>query len=209
MTQDHTETEIKLYVPYLEIVQTRLDRVGAKLTAPRVYERNVRYENAEKTLSTEGIVVRLRRDSRVRLTYKSGKEVKDDITSRYEAEIEVSDFDTMETILAHLGYFPHMTYEKYRTTYELDETEIVLDELPYGNFVEIEGDHKAIEKIITRLQLSEAPRFPSGYVSLFDNVRQNLKLEFNDLTFANFAGMDVPESAFHSGNSSNSQEVEN
>jgi len=199
MTQDYTETEVKLYVPYLEIVQTRLDRIGARMTAPRVYERNVRYENAEKTLTAQGIVVRLRRDSRVRLTYKADGDSQDGITSRYEAEVDVSDFETMETILGKLGYFPHMVYEKYRTTYEFEDAEIVLDELPYGNFIEIEGERAGIEAIIKRLQLGDAPRMSGSYVTLFDAVRKNLKLEINDLTFANFAGMDVPESAFHTG----------
>lgn len=199
MTSDHIETEVKLYVPYLEIVQTRLDRIGARMTAPRVYERNVRYENAERTLTAQGIVVRLRRDSRVRLTYKADGDFQDGIISRFEAEVEVSDFDAMETILSKLGYFPHMVYEKYRTTYEFEDAEIVLDELPYGNFIEIEGERAVIEKIITRLQLGDAPRMSGSYVTLFDIVRQNLNLQINDLTFANFAGIDVPESAFHTG----------
>ena len=42
--------------------------------------------------------------------------------------------------LEALGYQKSIYYEKYRTTYELDETLIMLDELPYGNFVEIEGE---------------------------------------------------------------------
>jgi len=32
-----------------------------------------------------------------------------------------------------------MMYEKYRTTFTIGSLEVVLDELPYGNFVEIEG----------------------------------------------------------------------
>jgi adenylate cyclase class 2 len=108
----------------------------------------------------------------------------------------------METILGKLGYFPHMVYEKYRTTYEFEDAEIVLDELPYGNFIEIEGEREVIEKIIVRLQLGDAPRMSGSYVTLFDIVRQNLNLQINDLTFSNFAGMDVPESTFYSGSSS-------
>ena len=38
--------------------------------AQRVFERNVRYENDDKSLTDNGIVVRLRQDHRVRLTYK-------------------------------------------------------------------------------------------------------------------------------------------
>ncbi|MCB9453454.1 MAG: class IV adenylate cyclase [Anaerolineaceae bacterium] len=193
---NYTETEIKMYVPHLELVQIRLDRLGARLTAPRVYEHNVRYENTENTLVSSGIVVRLRQDSRARLTYKDSGSVREGIISRFEAEVEVSDFDTMQTILGKLGYHPYMIYEKYRTTYELDEAEIVLDELPYGNFVEIEAPHEQIEHLIQQLALSDQPRMNASYAGLFEQVKRRLGLDFTDLTFANFKGIHVPESVF-------------
>jgi adenylate cyclase, class 2 len=193
---NNTEIEIKLYVPHLELVQVRLERVGAKLTAARVYERNVRYENAEKSLTPNGIVVRLRQDSRVRLTYKEGSSVQEDVVSRTEVEVEVSDFNAMQIILGKLGYHPHMIYEKYRTTYELDDAEIVLDEMPYGSFVEVEGDKDSIETVIKRLELVSAPRYPGSYTTLFERVKGHLGLVFDDLTFDNFKNVDVPEIAF-------------
>lgn len=193
---NYTETEVKLYVPYLEAVQARLETIGAELTAPRVYERNVRYDNAERTMTPAGIVLRLRQDTRARLTYKAEGDVKNGITSRFEAEVEVSDFEAMETILDRLGYTPYMIYEKYRTTFELDGAEIVLDEMPYGNFVEIEGDEGTIEKVINRLGLQKVTRYDGSYSVLFERARRALGLTFTDLTFANFKGVDVPESAF-------------
>jgi adenylate cyclase class 2 len=193
---DYTETEVKLYVPDLEAVQSRLERLGATLAAPRVFERNVRYENAAQTLTPAGIVLRLRQDTRIRLTYKDNATVENGIIRRFEAEVEVSDFDSMATILAKLGYSHYMSYEKYRTTYELDGAEIVLDELPYGNFVEVEGDTDTIERVIARLELQSATRYAASYVALFDNVRRNLGLQFTDLTFANFEGVSVSENAF-------------
>lgn len=193
---NNTETEIKLYVPHLEWVQVRLERVGAKLTVPRVYERNVRYENAEKSLTPNGIVVRLRQDNRVRLTYKEGGSVQEHVVSRTEIEVEVSDFDAMQIILGKLGYQPHMIYEKYRTTYELDDAEIVLDEMPYGGFVEIEADQESIESVIKRLELGAAVRLDGSYTTLFERVKDNLGLTFNDLTFDNFKDVTVPEIAF-------------
>ncbi len=196
MTQSYTETEIKLYVPDLKAVEKRLHEQGAALSAARVWESNVRYENAANTLAASGIVVRLRQDSRARLTYKDSSRVENGITSRFEAEVEVSDFRTMQTILEKLGYHPHMTYEKYRTTYILKGAEVVLDELPYGNFVEIEGEVAAIEQVIQQLELVDARRFGGSYTTLFERVRRHLALSFSDLTFANFAGIEVPESAF-------------
>ncbi len=198
MANNYNETEVKLYVPDLAAVQERLEAAGAKLSAPRVYERNVRYDNEERTMTPHGMVVRLREDTRVRLTYKDDGSVVDGITSRFEAEVEVSDFGAMETILGKLGYTPYLTYEKYRTTYELDGTEIVLDEMPYGNFVEIEGEIEAIKRLIDVLALGSAGRYDGSYSTLFERVRQKMGLTFTDLTFANFEGVTVTESAFES-----------
>lgn len=192
---DFQETELKLYVPDLKSVEVRLQELGADLAVPRVYERNVRYENKARTLTENGIVVRLRQDSRVRLTYKGPSEFGDNVRTRFEAEVEVNDFNTMEIILEKLGYTPYMIYEKYRTTYLIDNAEVVLDEMPYGNFIEIEGDTETINSLVEKLRLQDAPRPLGSYAVLFDFVREHLKLDFTDLTFANFAGIDVPESA--------------
>lgn len=196
MTQNYNETEVKLYMPDLAAVQQKLEAAGAVLTAPRVYERNVRYDNKERTMTPHGMVIRLREDTRVRLTYKDDGTVLDGITSRFEAEVEVSDFATMETILNKLGYTPYLTYEKYRTTYELDGTEVVLDEMPYGNFVEIEGDRDAIGRVIDVLEVKDARRYEGSYSTLFERVRQKLGLTFKDLTFANFEGVAVSSEDF-------------
>ena len=192
----HTETEIKLFCPDLESVADRLESAGATLVTPRVFERNVRYENAEESFTHDGIVLRLRQDERARLTYKGPGTVTDDIMARYEAEVEIDNIETMGAILEKLGFKPYMTYEKHRTTYRLDTVEIVLNEMPYGNFIEIEGEADAIEAAIQRLDLGAAPRYGVSYVGLFYMVRHNLGLEFDDLTFANFEGVEVPEWAF-------------
>ena len=194
---NYMEVEIKLYVPDLQATEAHLWQVGAVLVSPRTFESNVRYENAASTLTQQGIVLRLRQDQRVRLTYKEPVEQIDaEIPSRFEAEVEVSDLEAMALILTKLGYHPHMTYEKYRTTYALDETEIVLDELPYGNFVEIEGAPDAIRGVIQKAGLQDARSYRSNYIHLFRNVCNALKLDFNDLTFENFKHIDVPQSAF-------------
>lgn len=194
----YNETEIKLYVPDLQAVQKRLEAAGATLKAPRVYERNVRYDDAERSLTPRGIVVRLREDTRVRLTYKDEGKAEDGIVSRFEAEVEVSDFDAMETILGKMGYSPYLLYEKYRMTYELDDAEIVLDEMPYGNFVEIEGEAAMIKMLVGKLGLESAKQFEGSYSALFERLRQKLGLKFTNLTFENFKGVKVKEEDFES-----------
>lgn len=190
------ETEIKLYVPDLQAAEARLRELGATLAHPRVFERNVRYDDAGRNLSAAHRVLRLREDDRVRLTFKDdGVAVAGGPFSRFEAEADVSDFATMEIILGRLGYHPYMTYEKYRTTWALDEVEVMLDEMPYGNFIEIEGEGSAILPVLLRLKLGAAPRMTASYGVLFDRVKSRLGLSFADLTFANFDGVDVPLSA--------------
>ncbi len=196
---NYVETELKLYVPDLKSVSERLKVLGADLTQHRVFERNVRYENAERTFTERGIVLRLRQDQGVRLTYKEPSSVQSErIATRFEAEVTVSDYDTMALILLRLGYHPHLIYEKYRTTFNFLGAEVVLDEMPYGNFIEIEGTEKVIFEVVAKLGIQDAPQFTASYIQLFDNVRLNLKMDIPDLTFANFQNIKIPFAAFNS-----------
>jgi adenylate cyclase class 2 len=191
------ETEVKVLVESLAILEVRLKGLGATLAAERVFERNVRYDDDARSLSEVGQVLRLRTDTRARLTFKApmGK-AENGITSRAELEVTVDDFDTMDAILQRLGYRPLWVYEKYRTTYHWHGCEIVLDEMPYGLFVEIEGEISAIESVLAALGLEAAPRLPASYSVLFLKLKQLLNLPFDDLTFANFEGIAVPADAF-------------
>ncbi|GAB4518825.1 MAG: hypothetical protein OHK0046_26940 [Anaerolineae bacterium] len=202
MKQDsYFEVEVKLYVPDLEAVAARLKHAHAALVTPRTYEYNVRYENQDETLSANRIVLRLRKDERVRLTYKEPTaQIHGDIPVRFEAEVDVNDMEAMAVILEKLGYHPYLTYEKYRTTYRLHNAEVVLDEMPYGNFVEIEGAPEDIREVLQLIDLEKAPQYRANYIRLFENVRQNMGLTFKDLSFENFKGITVPETALAAPN---------
>ncbi len=108
-----------------------------------------------------------------------------------EIEVQVSDFHRMQAILERLGFEPIFLYEKYRETFRLDEVEIMLDELPYGCFVEIEGEISAIDRAAAQLGLAAARRVPGTYLSLFEALRQRRNLPFRDLTFANFRELHI------------------
>lgn len=197
MAKENVETELKLYVPFLNAVARRIEAAGGTISAPRVYERNIRYDNAAGEFGKAGTVLRLRQDTRARLTYKDGERLLGEYgSSRTEVEVEVSDLAKMETILAKMGYHSVFVYEKYRTTYTLDGAEVTLDEMPYGNFVEIEADEAVIGRVVEELQLHDAKRMSASYTALFRFVKANLGLKVDDLTFENFKGVTVPESAF-------------
>jgi len=199
MSDDYIETEAKFLVSDLESIRKQLEECGAVLVHPRTYERNIRYENANGTFTDNGVVLRLRQDNRVRLTYKEPvSQTEKGISQRFEAEVEVSDLATMDVILQKLGFRPFRIYEKYRATYIYLDAEIVLDEMPYGYFVEIEGASDVIHQVLYDLGWAAFPRFVETYLELFDRVKRVLDLQVDDLTFENFEGVMVPSSAFES-----------
>lgn len=200
MGEKHVETEVKIKVHNLREIEGRVMAVGARVKAGRVYERNFRYDDSNDSLTPTGRLLRLRQDTRARLTYKeSGETTNTGALSRPELEVEVSDFETMDLMLHKLGYRVAWIYEKYRTTYELDECEIVLDELPFGVFMEVEGRPEDIERVLVALNLAAAPRIPASYSALFFRLKAEYGWVFRDLTFENFK--DIPDLKIFPGNS--------
>lgn len=191
------ENEVKFLLSDFKKFESKLIASGAILHSPRVYEINLRFDTPEGALSRGRRVLRLRKDSRSRLTYKGPADPTAAIASRQEIEFEVDDFDQARDFLLALGYQVVVLYEKFRTTYKLDDTEVVLDEMPYGMFCEIEGkDVIAIQAVANILDLSWNARSLESYMMLFDHVKISQKLDFKDLTFENFKGVSVSPSDF-------------
>ncbi len=184
-TQDE-ETEAKFYVRNLSALPPRILAAGGSLVLPRTHEFNLRLDTAAGDLQRQRRVLRLRRDRAVRITYKDGGRIEDGAVRRREVELEVSDFDEAHELLRALGFDAIFTYEKYRTTYALAGVEIMLDELPFGDFVEIEGPWDSLKPAAVRLQLDWQAAIPYSYHDLFEQLRAKQQLGFADLTFANF-----------------------
>src|SRR5512133_3324616 len=140
MSDRGQETEAKFYVLHLDHITTHLQELQVRLVQPRVLETNLRFDLPDASLHSTGRVLRLRRDTKARLTYKGAGQNKNGVLDRQEIEFVVGDFEKARQFLEALGYQQTMVYEKYRITYELDNTSIMLDVLPYGDFVEIEGE---------------------------------------------------------------------
>lgn len=99
-------------------------------------------------LDETAAVLRIRRtENRNTLTYKKrifdGAPVKRQI--EYEA-VFAADGQLTE-IVENLGLECRLIYEKRRKTWRIDNVEIVLDELPFGSFMEIEGSLTEIRRI--------------------------------------------------------------
>ena len=190
------ETEAKFYVQDLNKIRTRLEELGATLIQERVLEKNIRFDLPDASLRAEGRVLRLRYDTEARLTYKSAGTNEEGVLSRREIEFIVEDFERAKEFLEALGYQKIFYYEKYRTTYDLQPGDgfihIMLDELPYGNFVEIEGEAIAsIRALAEQLHLIWETAIAASYHALFEHGRTTQNYSFQDLAFESFANLQV------------------
>jgi adenylate cyclase class 2 len=208
------EIEAKFYVQDLKKIEARIRELDARLIQARVLETNIRFDLPDHRLRSEGRVLRLRHDTESHLTYKDSGKSEQGVINRTEIEFTVSDFEKAKLFLEALGYQEFFTYEKYRTTYVLEsasllansqqytlsgtravgvhDCHIMLDEMPYGNFVEIEGtDNESIHAVAKKLHLDLSASIPASYSALFDRLRRMLGLSFTDLTFSNFENIRV------------------
>ncbi|MCC6271397.1 MAG: class IV adenylate cyclase, partial [Microbacteriaceae bacterium] len=169
MTTNGQETEAKFYVRDLKKVEVRLLELKAHLIQPRVYEVNLRFDFPDGSLRRDFKVLRLRKDTHSKFTFKGPSEEREGgVMSRQEIEFNVADFESAKQFLEALGYIPVVFYEKFRTTFEFKDAHIMLDELPYGEFVEIEGENiQTLHEIADLLGLNWNEMVKAGYHALF------------------------------------------
>jgi adenylate cyclase class 2 len=192
MSDTGKELEVKFYISRRKELEEKIIAMGGQLKEPRVHEINLRFDTPELSLLNTGRLLRLRLDSRARVTYKGMGGVEGGARLRQELEFTVSNFETTRALFEALGYEVYMIYEKYRTTYKLGNLEVVLDELPYGEFTEIEGpDGESIQMAAQGLDLNWDARILDSYTVLFEHVREHLGFDFRDLSFENFKGLMV------------------
>jgi len=187
------EIEAKFYIRDMNRMQARLRQLGAHVIHDRTFETNLRFDLPEGGLRSEERVLRLRRDSQSRLTYKGPSEDHHGILSRVEIEFVVDDFEKAKLLLEALGYQTVFTYEKYRITFALDGLLIMLDELPFGNFIEIEGEEMdLIRALAGRLDLVWGAAIPAGYHVLYTRLcAARAHLDPALLTFSAMQGINV------------------
>lgn len=145
------EKKYRLTTRQRDAVLKRLPEMGANLEGED-FEENTLYSGA--ALSDGTCVLRLRRvGSKATLTYKKRLPSSSAIKQQREEETSISDPEAMEAILEALGFTPALVYEKRRQTWRLGKTEIVIDVLPFGLFMEIEGRATEIKAVERKLGL--------------------------------------------------------
>jgi len=187
------EIEAKFHVQDLRKIELRLLGLKAQLIQPRVHEVNLRFDRPDGELRNSFRVLRLRQDDIARFTFKGPSvENKGGILSRQEIEFEVGGFDSAKQFLEAIGFQVVVFYEKYRATYELNNTHIMLDELPYGRFIEIEGENvESIHSTADLLGLNWEAMVKAGYHALFERVAGKYGLDISKLSFENLKSVNI------------------
>jgi adenylate cyclase class 2 len=159
-----TERKYRLSPKRLEEIIAKLNDLGAQFDK-EVFEVNYQHRGGE--MDERGATLRLRKigDFTV-LTYKEKVKSDDGTKQKLEHETYVSDVEATEQIIDRLGYKLTAVYEKRRKYWKLNDVEVVLDELPFGLYMEIEGTVESIDKAEKKLGLKEVEREPRGYPRL-------------------------------------------
>lgn len=172
-----TEIEIKLRLPRgLAGIHRSLRALGFRAVKRRALETNILYDDSEQTLRRQRKLLRVRRIAGTTvLTYKGPWR-----TARYkervELEIGLPKDGPIEVILESIGFRPFFRYEKFRTEYSNGTAgaKVLLDETPIGNFIEIEGAPRAIDRAARSLGFSVKDYITLSYGHLYLNwCRQN------------------------------------
>ena len=125
-------------------IVSALNEIGAEYVGED-FEENTIYGGG--MLEGTNSIVRIRRtQDRSLLTFKRRVANQSDVKEQIEFETEVSDADAAANIVKELGLVPGLVYEKKRKTWRVRGVEVVVDELPFGLFMEIEGSVTAIRE---------------------------------------------------------------
>jgi adenylate cyclase class 2 len=142
-------------------IEKRLRELGVS-PRPVEFEENTLYRGGRIDLGN--CALRLRRvGARAILTFKQRLPSKSSIKHQQEEETEVANAEAAHAILTALGFRPTLVYEKRRTRFNLGRAEIVIDELPFGLFMEIEATEKEIARVEALLGIEDLPAVMETY----------------------------------------------
>ncbi len=147
-------------------LEKRMRELGCE-KKPAEFEENTIYGGGR--LSFGGCALRLRRvnrNERAYLTFKRRLPGKSPIKHQEEHEITVADPDGMAWILNSLEFRPALVYEKRRTRWKVGQAKVVIDELPFGLFMEIEASVREIKRVEKLIGAADLPAVSETYPTL-------------------------------------------
>ena len=169
--ENNIEIEVKLKINNIEDLKIRIKDLNFLNIQKRGFEKNIVFEHPQLKLKNKGQLLRLRKTGQKSVfTLKKPdgiKPEKQNYKIRREIETEIKDYDKLKIILDFLGFKPYFIYEKYREIYKKRNTQIMIDETPIGNYIEIEGTAADIDQTAGLLGFKKKEYITKSYFTLF------------------------------------------
>jgi len=178
------EIEIKFRVADPKVLTRALRQAKFRLVTRSTHEMNTLYDFPGLPLRRRGDMLRLRKyGSNWVLTHKA-KAKSGRHKTRVEKETRVADGTQMEAILNALGFVPTFRYEKFRAEWSDGQGHVVVDETPIGNFAEIEGTPRWIDRTARKLKVRRQDYITETYAPLFFHWKKQSRSSAEEMTFA-------------------------
>lgn len=155
------EIEVKIRIDNLKEVREKILKLNAEQKG-RSFDEDVYYDFDDGRIRNADKVFRLRNNKIVAF---KGPQMGKNVMDREEIEMEL-DGDKFREIMSKIGIKPIRKKQKYRETFKFKEGEVVIDETPIGNYLEIEGPEEFIIDITKKIGFSEKDHIIKTYSQL-------------------------------------------
>jgi adenylate cyclase, class 2 len=177
------EIEIKFRVISPRALARGLRAAKFRRITPPTHEMNTLYDLPGQPLRKGGDLLRLRKYGKDWvLTHKSKGKVGRHKT-RVELETKLENGEKMDAILRALHFQPTFRYEKYRAEWSDGRGHVVVDHTPIGNFGEIEGPPRWIDRTAKALGILPQHYLTDTYAGLFFAWKRKTHSPANEMTF--------------------------
>ena len=185
------ETEIKLRVKDPNEVRRRITELGFRPVQARHFESNYLFDFSDQRLRKGRRLLRLRfAGDQGLLTFKGVPLRSRNYKVRREIETKVEDGHQLREILHKLGMREVFCYEKFRTVYTprgkqevLETPNLVYDETPIGNFLELEGPQRWIDEVARQLGYARQEYIMESYAALYQKSCQEAGKKLGNMIF--------------------------
>lgn len=213
------ETEIKLKVHDPVAIKRRLRELGFRRVRARHFESNRLFDFPDRALQRALCVLRLRfAAGKALLTFKGAPVYSRRYKVRPELETEVAGGKLLKEILKSAGFEEVFRYERYRTEYvpgsrrrkkdpkagnargrstegrTVARGEVDYDETPIGNYIELEGPKRWIDRMARQLGFGRRDYITLSYVALYHQKCREAGMKPGEMVFPARRRLDVARS---------------
>ena len=177
------EIEIKFRIENLPALTRALKQADFKQITRSTHEMNSLFDLPGQQLRKRGELLRLRKYGETWVLTHKAKGKAGRHKARVELETRVENGEQMDAILRALGFAPTFRYEKYRAEWSDGTGQVVLDETPIGNFGEIEGPSRWIDRTARSLGITPGDYITQTYAELFFAWKRATRSTAMEMTF--------------------------